>query len=316
MGGRRIGVIAACLTFAWLLYEQLSPVEAHGGQGRLPVAVDESSGLVASLTNPGILWTHNDSGAQPVIYAITLDGRLKGVFTVEGVGAEDWEAVTTDLNGHLYVGDFGNNRNERRNLVVYRVAEPRVSAANTAVVHGSVDAHQAIPFHFPEQTAFPQPNRINFDAEALFWAPHPETGEGTLYVLTKHRSDTKTSLYRFDDLSGPQQRGLSLVGQFDVGGDPRNFGGQVTGADISVDGRTLAILTYHAIFIFQRPTVGDNYLSSMVNRIPLDQSQTQQTEGIAWLGEKLIITNEQGRIFVITGAQSSEHARVWYEGDF
>ena len=101
---RRISVVA---------YQEAASVYVFGGEGRFPVAVDESSGLVASRINPGILWTHNDSGAGPVIFAISHDGHLKGMYTVEGIGAEDWEAITTDLDGHLYVGDFGNNRNEK-----------------------------------------------------------------------------------------------------------------------------------------------------------------------------------------------------------
>lgn len=49
---------------------------------RLP-DVQEASGLVSSRRNPGVLWTHNDSG-QPLLYAFGTDGKLRGRVSVTG----------------------------------------------------------------------------------------------------------------------------------------------------------------------------------------------------------------------------------------
>jgi sugar lactone lactonase YvrE len=33
----------------------------------------------------------------------------------------DWEDITKDKDGNLYVGDFGNNDNERKDLCIYKI---------------------------------------------------------------------------------------------------------------------------------------------------------------------------------------------------
>ena len=43
------------------------------------VALNEASGLVASRTNPGVLWSHNDGGERPGVFALGLDGADLGV---------------------------------------------------------------------------------------------------------------------------------------------------------------------------------------------------------------------------------------------
>src|SRR5437764_643295 len=45
--------------------------------------VTESSGIVASRRNPGLFWTHNDSGDGPFVYAFDRAGRARGVWRVE-----------------------------------------------------------------------------------------------------------------------------------------------------------------------------------------------------------------------------------------
>lgn len=55
--------------------------------------VRESSGLAASACQPEVLWTHNDSGDGPFIYAISPTGANLGVWRVTGAENEDWEDI-------------------------------------------------------------------------------------------------------------------------------------------------------------------------------------------------------------------------------
>jgi len=268
--------------------------------------IDESSGLTASRRYPGVFWTHNDSGDTPRIFAVEASGRLRGEFSVMGAEHIDWEAVTADLSGHLYIADTGNNDNERRDLVVYRLPEP-VLAIDGTFTRGAVEVDRHIRFHYSAQQAFPDPDARNFDAEAVFWAPHPGTGEGTLYLLTKHRSDTRTVLYRFDDLTGRDVVDLHRVSAFDVGGAETPFGGRVTGADATVGGERLAVITYHGIFIFGRPPIGDDYFSEPIARIDFDLEVTKQTEAIAWAGTQLLFSNEQGALFLLDAPEAQSY---------
>src|SRR5689334_16831328 len=95
--------------------------------------IDESSGLVASRRNPGLFWTHNDSGDLPLVYAFDRAGRSRGTWRVEGAQAVDWEDIAagpgpTQGQSYLYVGDIGDNPRQRDSIVVYRFPEPELSA--------------------------------------------------------------------------------------------------------------------------------------------------------------------------------------------
>lgn len=250
--------------------------------------LDESSGLVGSRKHPGVFWSHNDSGGDPVLYAMGADGAARGRVSVTGARAVDWEDIAIDDEGNLWIHDGGNNSNKRTDLTVYRVQEPDA-------LEGSVKVDRVARFHFPEQTAFP-PKEKNFDSEALFW------DRGRLMVLTKHRADTRTVLYAFpegvaDAVVGQEGEelpsfALERIGEFDVGGNRDNYGGRVTGADLSPDGSHLAVLTYHAAFVFPQPAQGRNWLAETPRRIDFVQVVTQQCEAISWDDGGLLFTNE------------------------
>src|SRR5215207_9736579 len=55
----------------------------------------ESSGLAISRRSPDILWTHDDSGGAPVLYAVDTSGRKRGSLRVRGVKNEDWEDMAS-----------------------------------------------------------------------------------------------------------------------------------------------------------------------------------------------------------------------------
>ena len=108
-----------------------------------------------------------------------------------------------------------------------------------------------------------------------------------------------TTLYAIPIQESAKPLPAQKLDVFDVGGDPDNFGGRVTGADLSADGQYLAVLTYHAIFIFERPAQGMNFLANLKSRIALNQDICDQVEGIAWNGDALLFNNEDAEVFRI-----------------
>ncbi|HJW61713.1 MAG TPA: hypothetical protein VJ931_18930, partial [Actinomycetota bacterium] len=88
----------------------------------------ESSGLALSRRHRAVLWTHNDSGGDPALYAVGADGRTLATLTLAGAEARDWEAMAAgrDDGGRpaLFVGDIGDNNGVWPEVAVYRVAEP------------------------------------------------------------------------------------------------------------------------------------------------------------------------------------------------
>jgi hypothetical protein len=230
-------------------------------------AVVESSGLVASPTHPGLFWTHNDSGDVARLFAIDAAGELVGEFRVEGAAHRDWEDITADDAGYLYVGDFGNNDNARRDLVVYRIAEPDPYAARSVA---RVD--RVLRFRYADQSAYPGEGQRNFDAEALFWM------DGALYLFTKHRSDTDTTLYRLPISENSEERVLEPIGRLALPARGRMY--ETTGADLQrMQGGVLALLTFGAIHLFEQEPHGE-FPFRQIHRITLDLWRTGQAVGV------------------------------------
>lgn len=283
--------LSSALLFAGLLLtapsEASTPESPVQSVGTLTAdALDESSGLAASTRQSGVFWTHNDSGSGPVLFAVSDTGEALGAVRVTGGSSRDWESVASH-DGSLYIGDIGNNANRRRDLAVHLVPEPAVDAETVAV-------QTTVRFRYPDQTAFP-PAARNFDAEGLFH-------DGAhLYLLSKHRGDHQTTLYRFpaEAFATSREVVLTKLGLLDVGGEGSPFPGMVTGADLRGDGERLAVLTYHALLIFDRPEATGHWLSTLRRTVPFDPAQTVQCEAVAWDGDDVVFTNEGRRVFRI-----------------
>lgn len=247
--------------------------------------VDESSGIVASRTYPGIFWTHEDNGLSNNLYAVDAEGDFVSKVAVAGAKNVDWEDIAIDDAGFLYVGDTGNNENSRRDLLVYRVEEPDPYAEDATATVSS-----RIRYRFPTQLAFPDPSDLNYDSEALFFA------QDTLFLLTKNRSNTATHLYRFPSLTSTVEVELEFIAAFELGYDVQSQGAKVTAADINPGGDCLAILSLNAIYLFFRPTSGHDWLGSLHKKITLDQDVTLQAEGLTFFDDHLVLTNEEGQL--------------------
>ncbi len=112
--------------------------------------IDESSGIACSRRNKDVLWTHNDSGAEPVIYAFNLKGEDVATVRLNIPRVEDCEDIATfTLDGKPYVllADTGDNARSRRGYALYLIEEPELpSDKKGAVVR--VEAVRRIEFTF------------------------------------------------------------------------------------------------------------------------------------------------------------------------
>ncbi|MCD4651819.1 MAG: hypothetical protein K8S56_08555 [Candidatus Cloacimonetes bacterium] len=245
--------------------------------------INESSAIVKSRVFDGVFWTLNDSGDDARIFPFSIDGKTlkpqwkdkySGVYIPDAVNI-DWEEMAVDNDGNLIIGACGNNANTRRDLALYIVKEPHPLATT------KTRYWKKLPFYYPEQKEFP-PEANNFDCEALF------TAHGKIYLLTKHRADTRTVLYRMDTQHQLEDNALTKLSTADILGS-------VTAADCTPDGKKLAVLTYTAIWVFSVEE-GDDWFRGEVQWMPI---KAKQCEAICWDGDKLIITNEQTDIMPV-----------------
>src|SRR5687768_2482689 len=82
----------------------------------VPATISETSGL---MFWDGLLWTHNDSGGDAVLFGLdTASGTLvRSVRILEATNV-DWEDITRDED-YVYIADFGNNNGTRTDLKIY-----------------------------------------------------------------------------------------------------------------------------------------------------------------------------------------------------
>ena len=251
-------------------------------------AISELSGLAASRQYPGIVWGHNDSGDSARFFALHPEGSFVAEITVKDAKNHDWEDIALD-GKTLYITDMGNNKNERDNLCVYKLAEPDPGRGNQ-----KVEATK-IRVAYPDQTEFPpKKDAWRFDCEAAFLY------RGKLHVLTKHRAAgmhflplDSTVLYRLDSENTQKTNVLTRLDQ------RSGLGGWVTGADLSPDGKLLAVLAHlpvASVWIFETRGVGEKLLSKPVKRQVLESAK--QCEAICFLdNQTLLLGNEQRELF-------------------
>ncbi|MFH6603462.1 hypothetical protein ACEZ3G_08235 [Maribacter algicola] len=197
---------------------------------RLPNALKENSGI-AYYPESGSLWLVEDNGNKDIIYNVDFKGNIMKELEVKNAKNHDWEDLTTDKKGNLYIGDFGNNDNDRKNLVIYKLPNPNSKS-------GKKIRAQQIKFNYPEQEGFPPGrHRKLFDAEAFF---HHGSH---LYIITKNRANPFTGeamIYKVPDRPGDYK--AKLLGRIKTCGDWDTC--QVTSADISPNGKDIVLLGY------------------------------------------------------------------------
>ncbi len=241
--------------------------------------VTESSGLVASRRHPGRLWTHNDSDNPPVLVCVEPDGGPCGGWTVDGAANVDWEDIAAGPGPvagehYLYVGDVGDNTVSRDDVVVYRVVEPTVPAPAGPGTTGGADGVTA-----PATALRLRYDDGPHDAESLM--VHPTTGD--LYVITKAIGDTRVYKAR------PEGGVLTRVGALGLG-----LLGFATGADISPDGRRVAVSTL--VGGFELTLDGGSGFDAVWARPPAAVTLPGRVQGesIAYRldGDALLVTSE------------------------
>lgn len=243
----------------------------------LPTELDECSGMELSANN--IFWSINDKNGKDKLYGFDQEGVLVHTIKVENADNEDWEDLAMDEKQNIYIGDFGNNDNDRTDLMIYKCAFGGTPSNNVLA--------QPIRFRFPDQSAFPPPdNELNFDAEALF-----AKGDW-LYFLTRDRSIPffgKTSLYRIPNEPGNYE--AEFLSEYITYANETQ--GQVTSADISPDGTTLAILTRERIYFFKN-IMDEDFFSGELERNDLPIQR--QMESIVFADDcTLYLTNEKNQ---------------------
>jgi len=243
--------------------------------------IEESSGL--AFLN-GKLWTINDSGGLPMLYAFdTAVGHIVQRITIANATNIDWESLAAD-DEYIYIGDFGNNSGNRDDLAIYIVPKSEIPLEGDATVESS-----KITFSYSDYSGKIEKRKYNnFDCEAFI-----AYGD-SLYLFSKNHSDQQTKLYRLPIVQGDYE--AELITTF-------NTSGLITGADINSESHEITLVGYvnnswipftWLLFDFE----GSNFFSGNKRRIDFFNIIATQTEAITYtIGKHEVITSEGHKLF-------------------
>ena len=145
--------------------------------------LDETSGL--EIINKQLV-TINDSGNDPVLFYINESGNILDERKLNCCKNNDWESLAADSD-YVYIADFGNNYDTRKNLSIIKIPIDKSSNENPEIIN----------FLYPEQKKFKRIyRRSEYDAEALI-----SFGD-ILLIFTKNKRKKITEIYSLPKYGG------------------------------------------------------------------------------------------------------------------
>ena len=237
--------------------------------------IDEASGLVASRSNPGVLWTHNDSGGGNFIFALNELGEHLGIYTISGATNRDWEDIALGNNPstgapEIYLADIGDNQLSNEIKYILIVPEPEVSPTQDPTAIELTSSHTI---------SFTYPNNENYDAETLLF----DQKTSNFYIITKRNSDDQGSYEKIFSLDYSLTDDILVAnyeGNLNIPLDELvNYG--ATGGDISPDGNFILIKNYQNMYMWERKNMSiPQALSQSYIEVPYIMEP--QGEAVAW----------------------------------
>ena len=236
----------------------------------------EISGLAASRIHPDVLWAINDGGNPARLYALGRRGGIVARYEVEGAKNIDWEDLAGfELDGkhYLLVADTGDNGGRRKDFQLHVFEEPASLEGGTLKPAWTLRARWA---DGPR------------DCEAVA----VDAAAGQVLLVSKKRQPAELFALPLQAAArqvGEARRIGRLAGVPEASAemqrnDPHlaKLFPQVTAADLSPDGGTLAVLTYGSVLVYRR--AGDDSWADAVARPPEahDVPLIPQAEAMAW----------------------------------
>lgn len=245
----------------------------------LPKKLKEVSGITLSHDQKTI-WAIEDQGNKNVVYGLNREGDLIADVLVENAENNDWEEIIKDTKGNIYIGDFGNNDNDRRSLAILKIDLKDPTQKTTKVT-------QTTKFHYEGQTEFP-PKKSNllYDCEAFIEM------NGSFYLFTKNRSKGFDGTFLV--FSVPNKEGdfeAKLIGRLKLNG--KYADAAITSASISSKQDQIVLLNHKNIHVLTGFTPND-FSNVKIQKISLNHNS--QKEGIVFIDDKtLLIADEKAK---------------------
>jgi hypothetical protein len=235
--------------------------------GKLNVLADIPSSLketsaIEKTTNSNILWVIQDSGNANHLYGLNTKGDIIKDIKIVNADNMDWEDLTSDSEGNIYIGDFGNNSENREYFTIYKVSNAENAKAST---HASL-----INFTLPKDM-----KSVDFESFFLY--------KEFFYVFSKDRK-------RCELIKIPNEEGkhvATYVSKIELKGKHN----KVTSADISDNGQIVVLLNHDKLWKLSNYSNDDFFNGKME---VLEFEHDSQKEGVSIIKEnQVLITDER-----------------------
>ena len=222
----------------------------------------EISGIAASISNPKLLWAHNDSGNGPNIFLLDENLDVKLTCTLAGIENRDWEDIAVgpgpdDSKSYVYVADIGDNEAKYQYKYIYRFEEPvwnKTPSENIAIT-----SFDRITFQLSDSRK---------DTETLLLDPKTKN----LYVVSKREEpvclyELKYPYHKEDTLVAEKLMSLPFT--------------QIVGGDFASNGQEVLMKNYNQIYYWNSAAKS---MTEVLNEDPVEipYEVEPQGESIAW----------------------------------
>ncbi|WP_293784391.1 hypothetical protein [uncultured Aeromicrobium sp.] len=216
--------------------------------------ITESSGLAVSTTHDDLAYTINDSGSEPLVFAIRIStGDTVGVTQLSGVPVVDTEALALH-DGRLWLADTGDNTGSRDDIALLAFDEPGPG----------------------DRVVRPERHRIELDRPADIEALLIDPDSGSMFLVTK--TIGAATVYR---------------AELSEGGTPTDFQPTglvappvVTDGAFAPDGSSIVLLSYLGVQILDP--------ASWAVRESLALPPLKQAESLAFLTAGTVLVGSEG----------------------
>ncbi len=259
----------------------LSPCCQRGQQKDLKIisqlsdSIKEISGITM-FPKGSFIYAINDSGNSNTLFRLNQHGKIVEALQIPNAANVDWEDLTYDHKKTIYIGDFGNNANDRRDLAIYKVSGITSERIETSKIEFTLEDQKKFP---------PGKKKRNFDIEAFIY--HNES----FYLFTKNRGSKFNGITKLYMVSAqPGKQIARLISSYKIGNDAKDC--FISGAAINAKGDKIALLTYNKIFLLTNFN-GDNVFNGNIEKIKLNHFS--QKEGICFKNDSTLFIVDEKR---------------------
>ena len=252
--------MAKTLIFLLLILTSCQQSDVLNIEGSINNSLEEVS-AAEYVANSNRIWVIEDAGNNNHLYGLNNDGRIIRDITIMNAENTDWEDLTADKEGNIYIGDFGNNNKKRK---IFRILRIKNEDLNASKANADI-----IEFYLPKGI---KPK--DFEAFLLF--------NHHFYIFSK---ETK----RFIVLKVPNSVGKHeaiVKSDYNLKGKHN----KITSADISVNDDTVLLLNHDKLWTLSS-FEGDNFFSGDIKMLPFEHNT--QKEGVCFVNDSIVILTDE-----------------------